>query len=482
MKAGRGSFFPRPAQNTFFTATNERKNALLLQPRETLSRIVRTTPTGGRNDRAVLQCDKRCVMKARLMADKTLPFDETRIREIISEFPTPFHIYDETAIRENARRLNAAFDWCDGFQEHFAVKANPNPHLIKILKEEGFGADCSSLAELILCERVGLTGEHVWFSSNDTPAGEFVKAKQMGAVINLDDISHIDFLEQHAGLPELVCLRYNPGPLRDGNVIIGDPQQSKYGLTREQLFEAYRLLKEKGVTRFGLHTMVVSNELQTESFVETARMLFELVVEVANTVDVRIEMVNLGGGIGIPYRPEDEPVDLEKVGQGVRDVYDQLIRPADLHPLRVVMENGRMVTGPFGYLVTEAIHHKQTYKNYVGVDACMVNLMRPAMYGAYHHITVLGKEQEAANVTVDVVGSLCENNDKFAIDRSLPQVDTGDILVIHDAGAHGHSMGFQYNGKLRSAELLLKSDGSVEQIRRAETLDDYFATLDFSQL
>jgi diaminopimelate decarboxylase len=416
------------------------------------------------------------------MSRKHVPFCEDRIREIASQYPTPFHLYDEGAIRTNARRLNAAFAWNGGFREHFAVKANPNPHLIKILAEEGFGADCSSMAELVLCERVGIKGEHIFFSSNDTPAVEFEKAIQLGAVINLDDISHIDFLERHASIPELICLRYNPGPLREGNVIIGDPQQAKYGLTREQLFEAYRVLRDKGVTRFGLHTMVVSNELNAESLIETARMLFELVVEFDKQLGIRLEFVNLGGGIGIPYRPEEEPVDLEALGARVQDAYDELIQPAGLHPLTVMMENGRMVTGPFGYLITTAIHEKHTYKDYVGTDACMANLMRPGMYGAYHHITILGKEEAEATHVVDVVGSLCENNDKFAIDRVLPPVAIGDLLVIHDAGAHGHSMGFQYNGKLRSAELLLRENGDVEQIRRAETLDDYFATLDFSTL
>ncbi|MEX0703173.1 MAG: diaminopimelate decarboxylase [Planctomycetales bacterium] len=411
---------------------------------------------------------------------KPLPFDLARIREIAREFPTPFHIYDERGIRENARRLNAAFDWSPGFREFFAVKATPNPHLLKILAEEGFGGDCSSLAELVLCERVGIAGEAIMFTSNDTPAGDFAKARALGAIVNLDDITHIECLERAAGLPELLCFRYNPGPLREGNVIIGKPEDAKYGLTREQLFEAYRIAKKKGVKRFGLHTMVASNELNPDFFVETARMLFDLAVELAETCDVRLEFVNLGGGIGIPYRPEQQPVDLEYIGRGVRKLYDGLIRPAGLDPLGICMENGRMVTGPYGWLVTTAIHEKRIYKDYVGVDACMANLMRPGMYGAYHHITVLGKEHAPADTTVDVVGSLCENNDKFAIDRPLPRVEPGDLLVIHDAGAHGHSMGFQYNGKLRSAELLLREDGSVRQIRRAETLDDYFATLDFA--
>ena len=416
------------------------------------------------------------------MADKTLPFDDAKIREIAQTWPTPFHLYDERAIRRNARRLNAAFAWCPGFKNYFAVKATPNPYLLKILKDEGFGGDCSSLPELLLCERVGITGENIMFTSNDTPVDDYRKARELGALINLDDITHIEYLEKHAGLPDVLCFRYNPGPLREGNVIIGKPEDAKYGFTRDQLFEGYRLLRKKGVRRFGLHTMVASNELNAEFFVETARMLFDLAAELADKHDVRLEFVNLGGGIGIPYRPGQEPVDLEYVGAGIERLYDKIVRPAGLDPLRVVMENGRMVTGPYGYLVTTAIHEKHIYKDYVGVDACMANLMRPGMYGAYHHMTVLGKEHAPLDTTVDVVGSLCENNDKFAVDRPLPKVAIGDLLVIHDAGAHGHAMGFQYNGKLRSAELLLREDGRVEQIRRAETIDDYFATLDFSKL
>jgi diaminopimelate decarboxylase len=414
---------------------------------------------------------------------KTLPFDEAEVREIIRNYPTPFHLYDERGIRQNARRLNAAFGWCDGFKEYFAVKALPNPYILKIAKEEGFGADCSSLPELLLAERVGITGENVMFTSNDTPLKEYQQAKSMGAVINLDDITHLPYVEKHAGgLPELICFRYNPGKAREGNPIIGKPEEAKYGLTRPQLFEAYASARKKGSKRFGLHTMVASNELKLEFFVETARMLFDLAIELAEKLGVRLEFVNLGGGIGIPYRPEQKAVDLEALGQAVKALYDERIRPAGLHPLRIFMENGRCITGPYGFLVTRAIHEKHTYKNYVGVDACMANLMRPGMYGAYHHITVMGKEQAPANSKVDVVGSLCENNDKFAIDRMLPDVEIGDILVIHDSGAHGHSMGFQYNGKLRCAELLLREDGTVQQIRRAETIDDYFATLDFSKL
>lgn len=416
------------------------------------------------------------------MAEKPLPIDAATIRRIAEEYPTPFHLYDERGIRANARRLNAAFAWCGEFREYFAVKATPNPHLLAILKEEGFGADCSSLPELVLAERVGLRGRDVMFTSNDTLAKEYAAARELGAVINLDDVTHIEYLERHVGLPELLCFRYNPGPLREGNAIIGKPEEAKYGFTRGQLFEGYRTLKKKGVRRFGLHTMVASNELNPRFFVETARMLFGLAVELAEKLDVRLEFVNLGGGIGIPYRPGQKAVDYAEFGEGVRRLYDEMVRPAGLDPLAIYLENGRCVTGPYGVLVTRAIHRKETYKKYVGVDACMANLMRPGMYGAYHHITVLGKEGTPAAAAVDVVGSLCENNDKFAIDRPLPPVETGDLLAIHDAGAHGHSMGFQYNGKLRSAELLLREDGSVKVIRRAETMDDYFATLDFGGL
>ncbi len=417
------------------------------------------------------------------MKDLTLPFDEAQIRRIIQQHPTPFHLYDERAIRQNARRLLRAFAWNPGFREFFAVKATPNPYLLKILKEEGFGADCSSLAELVLSERVGLTGEAIMFTSNDTPASEYVRAKELGAILNLDDITHLDFLERRcSGLPELLCFRYNPGPDRTGNVIIGNPAEAKYGLTREQLFQAYQQAKERGVRRFGLHTMVASNELDRVYFVETARMLFTLARELKDRLGIRLEFVNLGGGIGIPYRPEQTAVDLEALGQEIRELYEQMVVPAGLDPLAICMENGRMVTGPYGYLVTTAIHEKHIYRDYIGVDACMANLMRPGMYGAYHHITVLGKENAPPDRVYDVVGSLCENNDKFAVQRSLPPIEPGDVLAIHDAGAHGYAMGFQYNGKLRGAELLLKEDGSVQQIRRAETLDDYFATLDFSGL
>jgi len=353
---------------------------------------------------------------------------------------------------------------------------------MRILKEEGFGADCSSMPELILSERIGLPGPSIMFSSNDTPYQEYRKARELGAIINLDDISHIPYLEQHTGLPELLCFRYNPGPLREGNAIIGKPEQAKYGFTKAQLLEGYRIVKAKGVRRFGLHTMIASNELDPHYFVDTAKMLFEVVVEVKKNLDIRIEFVNIGGGIGIPYKPEQKSVDLGVISKGVREAYESMIKPAGLDPLNIYMEMGRMITGPYGYLVSRVLHIKDTYKKYVGLDASMANLMRPAIYGAYHHITVMGKQGQKPDRTYDVTGSLCENNDKFAIDRELPEVQVGDILVIHDAGAHGHAMGFNYNGKLRSAELLLKPDGSVQQIRRAETLEDHFQTLDFSEL
>ncbi|MBN2078582.1 MAG: diaminopimelate decarboxylase [Spirochaetes bacterium] len=416
------------------------------------------------------------------MKAKPLPFTREQIESIIAEYPTPFHLYDERGMRENARNLTRAFSWAPGFKEYFAVKACPNPFIMAILKEEGFGSDCSSMAELALSERAGITGEDVFFSSNDTPAEEYVKARELGAVINLDDVSHIPFLERHAGLPEILSFRYNPGPLRGGNAIIGTPEEAKYGFTREQLFEGYRLVREKGVSRFGLHTMVASNELNPDYFVDTAEMLFDLAVEIHRDLGIRFEFVNLGGGFGIPYRPEDRAIDMEYVSSKIRGLYDDRIRSAGLHPLRVLMESGRMITGPYGYLVTRVLHRKHTYKSYLGLDASMANLMRPAIYGAYHYITVLGKEDRPLDHLYDVTGSLCENNDKFAIDRLMPETAVGDILVLHDTGAHGHSMGFNYNGKLRSAELLLRMDGSVEMIRRAETLDDYFATLDFSRL
>ncbi len=416
------------------------------------------------------------------MAVKTLPFTKKDIETIIEKFPTPFHLYDEKAIRENARQFKQSFSWNEGFKEFFAVKAAPNPYLMKILCKEGFGADCSSLPELLLAEKTGITGEEIMFSSNDTPAEEFVKARQMGAMINLDDISHIAFLEMHAGLPELICMRYNPGPLKKGNVIIGHPEEAKYGFTREQLFAGYKICREKGVRRFGIHAMVASNELDANYFVETAHILFELVAEISQKLKIRFEFVNLSGGVGIPYLPEQERIDLAAMSRGVKNKYEEIIKAGGFGPLKIFTECGRYITGPYGYLVSRVLHIKDTYKKFAGLDANMANLMRPAIYGAYHHITVMGKENRPHNIAYDVTGSLCENNDKFAIDRLLPELEPGDIVVIYDTGAHGHAMGFNYNGKLRSAELLLRDDGSVMQIRRAETVEDYFATLDFDAL
>lgn len=413
---------------------------------------------------------------------KVLPFTKEKIIEIAQEYPTPFYLYDEAAIRQNARRLLSAFAWADSFKEYFAVKAAPNPYLLKMLHEEGFGADCSSLPELLLAQKAGIIGEDIMLTSNNTPVEEFAKALELGAIINLDDISHIDFLETHLHLPKTISFRYNPGSLREGNAIIGKPEEAKYGLTKEQIMTAYPIVKAKGCETFGLHTMIASNELNLDYFVETAEMIFELVGQLHDEKGITISFVNFGGGIGIPYRPEQEPVDLALLGQRIKVSYERLILGKHLPPLKICLECGRMITGPYGYLVTKAIHYKNIYKNYIGVDASMANLMRPGMYGAYHHITVLGKEHLPCDKTYDVVGSLCENCDKFAIDRQLPAIETGDYLVIHDTGAHGHAMGFNYNGKLRSAELLLKPDGSVALIRRAETIDDLFATLDFNNL
>lgn len=416
------------------------------------------------------------------MLEKQVPFSIDQVKEIAKTCPTPFYIYDEKAIIENLEVLQEAFAWAD-FKEYFAVKATPNPFLMKLMKAVGVGADCSSLPEMMLAEKVGIVGEDIMFTSNDTPASEYRKATQLGAIINFDDISHLKFYEEHVGkLPELVCFRYNPGQAKEGNLIIGHPEEAKYGFTREQLFAGYRYCRERGVKRFGIHTMVASNELDYTYFIETAEILFSLVKEIAQGLDIAFEFVNLGGGIGIPYRPEDEAVDLIKTGNGIRKKYEEIILGAGLSPVKIYMECGRMVTGPYGYLVTKTQHLKKTYKTYLGVDATMANLMRPALYGAYHHITVLGREDQSAEETYDVTGSLCENNDKFAIDRKLPTVTIGDYLVIHDAGAHGHAMGFNYNGKMRSAELLLRPDGSFKEIRRAENLADLFATLDFAEL
>jgi diaminopimelate decarboxylase len=420
------------------------------------------------------------------MVQKTVPLKKEALEKLIHQYPTPFHIYDEKAIRENAHCFIKAFSWVEGggFKNYFAVKALPNPYIMKILKEEGMGMDCSSLPELLLSEKIGIIGENIMFSSNDTPPDEFIKAKNLGAIINLDDISHIEALEKAAGIPDLICFRYNPGSLKQSgvNAIIGTPEQAKYGLTRDQIIEAYRKARDKGAKRFGLHTMVASNELNPASFIETAKLLFELVVDVYQKTSIKIEFVNMGGGIGIPYRLDQTAVDFDVVSNGIKEQYENIIKKNNLAPVRIVFECGRMITGPYGWLVTIVRHLKHTYKDYVGLDACMANLMRPALYGAYHHITVMGKEEKLLDHKYDVTGSLCENNDKFAIDRMLPEVERGDILVIHDSGAHGYAMGFNYNGKLRSAELLLRPDGTVLKIRRAETPEDYFATLDLKQL
>lgn len=410
---------------------------------------------------------------------KTLPFSNELIKALAEEYPTPFYLYDEQAIRRNVRRFTNAFAGFPAFQEYFAVKAAPNPHLVKIFKEEGCGVDCSSMAELFIAEKVGFGGEDIFMSANDAPIEEYAKAKEMGAIINFDDISNIDYVEKNIGLPQMLSCRYNPGPLRTGNSIIGNPIEAKYGFTRDQIYEGYKMLKDKGIEHFGIHTMVASNELNPEYFLETARMMFDLVAKLKVIVGVDIEVINLGGGLGIPYIPEDKAINYEELAADIMDIYQEKIVQRGLFPAKLAFESGRLMTGPYGYLVTTVLNKKETYKDYVGLDACMANLMRPALYNAYHHITVIGKENERLTHKYDIVGSLCENNDKFAIDRYMPEIEIGDILVFHDVGAHGHCMGFNYNGKLRSAELLWRGEDKCELIRRAETMDDYFATLDF---
>ncbi len=411
---------------------------------------------------------------------KKKPFvTKEQLDKIVSEYPTPFHIYDEKGIRKTARDLNRAFSWNPGFREYFAVKATPNPTILKILKEEGCGTDCSSLTELMMAERCGFRGQDIMFSSNETPAEEFRLAARLGAIINLDDITHIDYLKETAGIPERICCRFNPGGVFSiSNSIMDHPGDAKYGMTRPQLTEAFRTLKELGAKEFGLHAFLASNTVTNEYYPKLAEILFRTAVELREETGVHIEFVNLSGGIGIPYTPDREPNDIFAIGEGVRNVYEEILVPAGMGDVKLYTELGRYMLGPNGHLVVKAIHEKHTYKEYIGVDACAANLMRPAMYGAYHHITVMGKEDQPCTETYDVVGSLCENNDKFAVDRKLPKIDRGDLLVIHDTGAHGFSMGYNYNGKLKSAELLLREDGSVEMIRRAETPDDYFATLE----
>lgn len=411
------------------------------------------------------------------------PLSASQLSELTEKFPTPFYLYDEKAIRENMRAFTKAFSIFPDFCEYFAVKALPNPYILKILASEGCGGDCSSLPELVLCEKSGIKGEKVMFTSNETPAAEYEFAYKNGNIINLDDITHIDFLEKTLRtLPELICFRYNPGPLKEGNALIGKPEEAKYGLTHDQIIEAYAECKKRGVKRFGLHTMVASNELNPEYFVDTAKLIFNLAVELKQKDGVRIEFVDLGGGIGIPYKPEQKKVDYDYVAKGIRKAYDEIIVPAGLDPLKICWECGRPITGPYGYLVTKAIHEKHIYREYIGVDASMADLMRPGMYGAYHEVTVSGKENAPKDHVYDVVGSLCENCDKFAVQRQLPEIKPGDLLIIHDAGAHGRAMGFNYNAKLRCGELLLRPDGSVKEIRRRETMEDYFATLDFAGL
>ena len=403
-----------------------------------------------------------------------------KLEEIAREYPTPFHLYAEKGIRENAKALKEAFAWNKGYREYFAVKATPNPFLIKILQDYGCGCDCSSYTELMLSEAVGATGEDIMFSSNDTPAEDFRLADRLGAIINLDDITHIEFLERALGhIPETISCRYNPGGIfKISNDIMDNPGDAKYGMTTEQIFEAFKILKAKGAKEFGIHAFLASNTVTNEYYPMLARVLFELAVRLQKETGAHIKFINLSGGIGIPYKPDQEPNDIRVIGEGVRKVYEELLVPAGMGDVALYTELGRFMLGPYGCLVTRAIHEKHTYKEYIGVDACAANLMRPAIYGAYHHITVMGKESEPCDHVYDVTGSLCENNDKFAVDRHLPKIDIGDLLVIHDAGAHGFSMGYNYNGKLRSAEVLLREDGSTQLIRRAETPKDYFATFD----
>lgn len=415
------------------------------------------------------------------MGNKNPYISKTRAEKIAQQYPTPFYLYDEAGIRKTARLVNKAFSWNKGFKEYFAVKATPNPYILQILKEEGCGADCSSYTELELSRAVGITGQNIMFSSNETPAADMQLAKQLGAIINLDDFTHVDFLEKVAGIPETICCRFNPGGhFAIANGIMDNPGESKYGMTRAQMAEAFRLLMRKGAKRFGIHAFLASNTVTNEYYPELARQLFTLAVGLQQETRAEIDFINLSGGVGIAYHPDQKENDILAIGEGVRKVYEEVLVPAGLGQVKLFTEMGRFMLAPYGALITRAIHEKHIYKEYIGVDACAANLMRPAMYGSYHHITVLGKENAVKDHKYDVVGGLCENNDKFAIDRMLPEVEKGDLLFIHDAGAHGFSMGYNYNGKLRSAELLLREDGSVKLIRRAEESKDYFATFDFS--
>ena len=408
------------------------------------------------------------------------PLSKTQLDDLINQFPTPFYLYDEKAIRENMQKFTKAFSIFPVFREHFAVKACPNPYILKILAQEGCGADCSSLSELILSKKSGILGKKVIFTSNETPAEEYKYAYENENIINLDDFTHIDYLKKTIGkLPDTICFRYNPGTDKQGcNSIIGKPEEAKYGLTREQIIQAYKICKDEGVQHFGLHTMVASNELNPDFFIDTAKLLFEFCAEIKEKTGVRIEFVDLGGGLGIPYRPEQKAIDYDYVAKGIKNEYDKILVPANLDPMEIYWECGRPITGPYGWLITTAIHEKHIYREYIGVDSCMADLMRPGMYGAYHEITVSGKENEPKTQVYDVVGSLCENCDKFAVQRPLPKIEMGDHLIIHDAGAHSRAMGFNYNGKLRCGEVLMRPDGTFKLIRRRETIDDLFATLD----
>lgn len=404
-----------------------------------------------------------------------------QLQEIVKDYPTPFHLYDEKGIRERARSLNNAFRWNPGFKEYFAVKATPNPFLLKILREEGCGVDCSSLTELMMSEACGFSGREIMFSSNDTPAEDFIYARKLNALINLDDYTHIDFLKEVAGIPEVICCRYNPGGVfAISNDIMDNPGDAKYGFTKEQMIDGYKKLMSYGAKEFGIHAFLASNTTTNEYYPTLAKILFELAVELKEKTGAHITFINLSGGVGVPYKPDQPAVSIAEVGEGVRKAYEEVLIPAGMGDVKICTELGRFMLAPNGHLVTKAIHEKHTYKEYIGVDACAANLMRPAMYNAYHHITVMGKENAPADHLYDITGGLCENNDKFAIDRKLPKIDMGDLLVIHDTGAHGFSMGYNYNGKLRSAEVLLKEDGSTQLIRRAETPADYFATFDFT--
>lgn len=406
-----------------------------------------------------------------------------QVKEMVKTYPTPFHLYDEKGIRENARRLKKAFSWNKGYKEFFAVKATPNPFILQILKEEGIGADCSSYTELLMSEAVGITGSEIMFSSNVTPKEDFLLASKLGATINFDDFTHIDFFDKIAEFPDTICCRYNPGgDFKIQNQIMDTPEDAKYGFTKEQLRDGFLKLKEKGVKHFGIHAFLASNTVTDEYYPLLAKILFETAVELQKETGVHIAFINLSGGVGIPYRPDQEENDIFAIGEGVRKAYEEVLVPAGMDDVAIYTELGRYMLGPYGCLVSQAIHEKHIYKEYIGLDACAANLMRPAMYGSYHHITVLGKENEPCDHRYDVTGGLCENNDKFAIDRMLPKIDMGDYVVIHDTGAHGFSMGYNYNGKLRSAEILLKEDGTTQLIRRAETPKDYFATFDFTGL